>query len=275
MKDDYQDLIDRAKNIRKSIIKMGKNQKAIHLGGGMSCVEILVSLYFRILKHDPLDPDWLERDRFILSKGHAAVALYATLAECGYFSKALLETFKEFKSPLQGHPDKLSLPGIEMSTGSLGQGLSVGVGLAISAKMSKETYKTYVLLGDGELDEGQVWEAAMSASHFRLDNLLVIIDRNQLQLDGRTEDIMKLEPLADKWLAFGWYVIETNGHSFKDLISSFEEAEKASNKPVVIIAHTIKGKGLPCFENQASCHSVKMSNIDLEQCLDLIDNCEM
>jgi transketolase len=272
MKNNIQYLDDKAKSIRKSILKMGANQKAIHLGGGMSCVEILVSLYFEILNHDHNNPNWLERDRFILSKGHAVIALYATLAECGYFPKSLLETFKEFQSPLQGHPDKLSLSGIEMSTGSLGQGLSVGIGLAISAKLSKESYKTYVLLGDGELNEGQVWEAAMAASNFKLDNLLAIVDRNQLQLDGRTEDIMKLEPLIDKWLAFGWYVFETNGHSYDDLISTFNKAKSIKDKPVVLIAHTIKGKGLSCFENMVNCHSVKLNSCDLGKCLDLIDN---
>lgn len=244
-----------AKEIRKDIIKMTGNAGSGHPGGSLSCVEILVSLFFKIMRHDPKNPEWEERDRFILSKGHAAPALYATLAQCGYIEREELLTLRKIGSRLQGHPDKRFLPLLEVSTGSLGQGLSVGVGIALAGKIDKKDYRVYVLIGDGESQEGQVWEAAMFSSFHKLDNLCAIMDYNKFQLDGRISEILDIEPLIEKWRSFGWEVFEVkDGHNFEEILWAFKEAKKVKDKPQIIIAHTIKGKGVSFMEGNNHFH---------------------
>ncbi|MGE5572802.1 MAG: transketolase [Bacteroidota bacterium] len=266
-KDLSEQLMRHANNIRRHVIEMGRGGKAIHLGGAMSAADILSCLYFAVLNHRPGSPYWPGRDRFILSKGHAAVALYATLAEAGYFPAELLSSFKNPDSPLQGHPDMTLLPGVEMSTGSLGQGLSVAVGLGIAGRLDNARYRVYVMLGDGELDEGQVWEAALAASHFKLDNITAVIDRNGLQLDGVTEDIMGIEPLGEKWRAFGWSVIEADGHDLHQLLDAFAEAKGVHGRPAVIVARTVKGRGVPFAEGKVGSHSMKLSEAQIAEAL--------
>ena len=229
------------------ILAMTTSAGSGHPGGSLSCVEILCTLYYKIMNHHPDNPDWEDRDRFILSKGHAAPALYSILVHCGYFPDTELLTLRKLGSHLQGHPNK-KLPGIEISTGSLGQGLSIAAGIALSAKMDQKKFMTYVLLGDGECDEGQIWEAAMLASHYKLDNLVAIVDRNEFQIDGTTETILALEPFLRKWEAFGWYAEETNGHDTAALLDAFDWVNKISGKPKIIIARTVKGKGVPPME---------------------------
>jgi transketolase len=234
-------------------------------------VEILVSLYFEVMRHDPGNPAWEERDRFILSKGHACPVVYATLAEAGYFPVEELQTLRAFGSRLQGHPDRKKLPCLEASTGSLGQGLSIASGMALGFKMDSKPNRVYCLMGDGELDEGQIWEAAMTAAHYKLDNLCGIVDRNGLQIDGWTCDVKSLEPLADKWRAFGWNVIEVDGHNVCDLVSAFGRFRHSHFKPTVIIAHTVKGKGVKPMENEAGWHG-KAPDADLaERILEELD----
>jgi len=231
-----------------------------HPGGSLSSTDIITALYFYKLRHNPKDPKWDERDRFVLSKGHCAPALYSALALCGYFEIEKLKDLRKFGSILQGHPDALKVPGIEASTGSLGQGLSIGIGMALASKLNEKKlgkgYETYVLLGDGECDEGQIWEGFMAASNFarkgRCGNLTVIIDRNRLQIDGSTESVMELEPLAEKINAFGWETIEINGHNFEEIINALDKEH--NSKPKAIIANTIKGKGVKFMENEAKWH---------------------
>lgn len=258
----------RANKIRKLAIKMVASAQSGHPGGSLSIADIITVLYFHILHHDPQNPKWEDRDRFILSKGHGCPALYAALAEAGYFPSEILYTFRKFGSILQGHPDMRKVPGIEMSSGSLGLGLSVANGIALSAKLDGKDYRVYVLLGDGELDTGIVWEAAMAASHYHLNNLTAIIDYNKLQSDGFNYEIMELEPLKDKWASFGWEVVEIDGHNIKEILSSIEYAKSVKDKPTAIIAHTIKGKGVSFMENQVSFHSVsKFTQEQLELAL--------
>ena len=254
-----EEMQSKAKILRRHIIEMISAANSGHAGGSLSAVEIITALYFHELRHDPKNPDWSERDRFILSKGHAAPVLYAALAEAGYFPVSELATLRKMDSRMQGHCDVLVTPGIETSSGPLGQGLSFGIGCAIAARLDKRDWRVYVLLGDGELDEGQVWEAAMSAAHFsvdglKLDNLVAIIDRNGIQLDGWTRDIMDTEPLAQKWRAFGWHVTEIGGHDFGQIIAAFDKAKSIKGKPTVIIAKTVKGKGVSFMENKAEFH---------------------
>ena len=225
-----------------------------HPGGSLSSVEIVTTLYWKVLRHRPADPQWADRDRFILSKGHAAPVLYAALAECGYFPVAELATLRQLDSRLQGHADRTATPGVEMSSGSLGQGLSFAIGVALAGRLNSQSYRIYVLLGDGECDEGQVWEAAMAAAHFKLDSLVAIVDNNGLQISGCNCDVMNLEPLNKKWAAFGWHVIEVDGHDFSQLLDAFEQAKLVKGQPTVIIAHTIKGKGVSFMENNADFH---------------------
>lgn len=243
-----------AKQIRRHIINMTGRAGSGHPGGSLSAVEIVVSLYFRVMRHDPANPGLAERDRFVLSKGHSAPLLYAVLAESGYFPVEELETLRQLNSRLQGHTDRRLTPGVEMTSGSLGQGLSVGIGMALAARLDSASHRIHVLLGDGECDEGQVWEAAMAAAHFKTDNLVAIVDRNGLQIDGNTCDVMELEPFADKWRAFGWKVIETDGHDFDALLKAFDKAKTVSGQPTVIIAATVKGKGVSFMENVAGFH---------------------
>ena len=243
-----------AKKLRRDIITMVGTAGSGHPGGSLSAVEILTALYFRVLRYNPTDPQWKDRDRFILSKGHAAPVLYAALCAAGYLPQEELCTLRKIDSRLQGHPECGLTPGVEMSAGALGQGLSFGIGVALAGKLNGQDYRTYVLLGDGECDEGQVWEAAMAAAHFKLDKLVAIIDNNGIQLDGWNKDIMNLEPLNEKWQSFGWHVIETNGHDILRLVTAFENARKISGQPTAIIAHTVKGKGVSFMENNPDFH---------------------
>ena len=243
-----------AKKVRWHSIRMIYEAGSGHPGGSLSVTDILVALYFHIMKHDPKNPDWSDRDRFVLSKGHAAPALYAVLAEAGYFPVDELLTLRKMGSRLQGHPCMRKTPGVEMSTGSLGHGLAAGNGMALAAKLDRKLYRIYVVLGDGEMDVGENWEAAMLASHYKLDNVIAYVDRNKLQLDGPTEKIMSIEPLADKWKAFGWHVIEINGHNMKEIIQATNEAKSVRGKPSVIICHTIKGRGVSFMEGAVHFH---------------------
>jgi transketolase len=243
-----------AKRLRRHIITMTGKAGSGHPGGSLSAVEIVTALYFRLLRHKPLDPQWSDRDRFILSKGHAAPLLYATLAECGYFPTDELTTLRQLDSRLQGHTDRTVTPGVEMSAGALGQGLSFAIGVALAGRLNSQSYRVYVLLGDGECDEGQVWEAAMASAHFKVDNLVAIVDNNGQQIDGWNRDVMNLDPFNKKWQAFGWHVIEVNGHDLSQLIDAFEQAKLIKGQPTVIIAHTIKGKGVSFMENNPDFH---------------------
>ncbi|MBE3138631.1 MAG: transketolase [Actinobacteria bacterium] len=247
-------LEDKARKIRVDIIKMVYQAQAGHPGGSLSAADIVTALYFDILNIDPTNPNWEERDRFILSKGHACPVWYACLAERGYFAMENLSRLRQINSILQGHPDMNKTTGIDMTTGSLGQGLSAGVGMALGGKVQNLNYKVYVMLGDGELDEGQVWEAAMAANKFKLNNLIAILDNNGLQLDGKTEDIMPLEPLVAKWDSFGWSVREINGHNMEEILTTFYDLKEYQNKPTIIIAHTVKGKGVSFMEDKLDWH---------------------
>ena len=267
---DVKDLKEKAKEIRKTILKMLANAGSGHTGGSLSIVEILITLYLYKMRYKPSKPDWEMRDRMVLSKGHGCSALYAVLALVGYFPKEELMTFRKFNSRLQGHP-QLGLPGLEASTGSLGQGLSLSNGMVLAARLDKKDIKVYCLMGDGELNEGQVWEAAMSAAHHKLDNLCGIVDYNKMQIDGWCSDVMELEPLADKWKSFGWHVMECDGHNFDELMNALDEAEKIKGKPTVILAHTTKGKGVSFIENQAKWHGIAPKKDELEKALKELD----
>ena len=240
-------LEEKARTIRKHVVNMIFEAGSGHPGGSLSCVDIITVLYFHEMRFNPAEPDEADRDRFILSKGHAAPTLYATLAECGYFPVNELLSLRKFGRLLQGHPD-IAIHGVEASTGSLGQGLSISCGIALAAKIDNKESRIYTLLGDGECDEGQVWEAAILASHYKLDNLTAIVDRNGLQIDGPTEKVLSLEPIAGKWKEFGWHVIEIDGNKIPEIIEAFDEARQIKGKPTVIIAHTLKGKGVSFME---------------------------
>lgn len=248
------ELETKARKLRRHVINMISIAKSGHPGGSLSSAELVTALYFNVMSHNPKNPQWDNRDRFILSKGHVAPILYAALAECGYFPVKELTTLRKFGSRLQGHTDRNLTPGVEMSAGSLGQGLSFGIGVSLAAILDSTEYHVYVILGDGECEEGQVWEAAMSAPHFKANNLTAIIDYNKIQLDGHCCDIMALESLADKWRAFNWHVIEIDGHNFDEILNAFEEARLTKHKPTTIIAHTIKGKGISFMENNVDFH---------------------
>ena len=253
-----------ARRLRRHIVSMTGKAGSGHPGGSLSAVEIVTALYFRVLRHNPKEPSWPQRDRFILSKGHAAPLLYATLAECGYFPVEYLSTLRRLDSCLQGHTDRTLTAGVEMSAGSLGQGLSFAIGVALTARLNLQDYRVYVLLGDGECDEGQVWEAAMAAAHFKVDNLVAIIDNNGQQIDGWNRDVMNLDPFDKKWQAFGWHVIEADGHSFSQLMAAFEQARLIKGKPTVIIAHTVKGKGVSFMENNLDFHGKAPTAAEVE-----------
>jgi len=253
-----------AKKMRRHIVTMTGKAGSGHPGGSLSAVEILTTLYFKLMHHKPQDPHWPERDRFILSKGHAAPLLYAILAECGYFPVAELLTLRQLDSCLQGHTDCNLTPGVEMSAGALGQGLSFALGVALAGRLDKQDYRVHVLLGDGECDEGQVWEAAMACAHYKADNLVAIVDNNGQQIDGWNREVMNLEPLPAKWQAFGWQVIEVDGHSFPQLIQAFKRARKIKGQPTVIIAHTVKGKGVSFMENNPDFHGAAPNEIEVE-----------
>jgi transketolase len=247
-------LIKLARIIRESILQMNYAAGSGHPGGALSSADIVTALYFDEMNIDPKKPDWSERDRFILSKGHSCMVLYAALAEKGYFSKEHFKQLRHVNAMLQGHPDMIKTPGVDSPSGSLSQGFSVGCGIALGAKRLKKQFRINVLLGDGELNEGQVWEALAFAAHYKLDNLMAIVDNNGLQSDARNEDILNMQPLSDKFIAFGWHVIEINGHDFNEILSAFSEAKRIKNKPSIIIAHTIKGKGVSYMENVPKWH---------------------
>jgi len=253
-----------AKRLRRHIVTMTGKAGSGHPGGSLSAVEIVTALYFRLLRHNPKEPRWADRDRFILSKGHAAPLLYAALAECGYFPVAELTTLRQLDSCLQGHTDCRLTPGVEMSAGSLGQGLSFAIGVTLAGRLNARGYRVYVLLGDGECDEGQVWEAAMAAAHYKLDNLVAIVDNNGQQIDGWNRDVMNLDPFDEKWRAFGWRVVEVDGHNPAQLIDVFNQAKSVKGQPTVIIAHTIKGKGVSFMENNPGFHGKAPTEAEVE-----------
>ncbi|MEI8390636.1 MAG: transketolase [bacterium] len=263
-----------SKNLRKRALTMVYKAQSGHPGGALSSIDLLLILYKKIMKLSPQwkeDNEWKKRDRFILSKGHASAALYSVLCEFGYFCPTEIDNFRQLGAKLQGHPNNEYVQGVEVPSGSLGQGLSLANGIALSLKLDKNPAKVFVLLGDGELQEGQIWEAAMTSNHYKLNNLVAIIDRNRLQIDGDTEDVMGLEPLADKWRAFGWEVIETNGHDYQEIYEAYQKAsllgsQKAS--PVVIIANTIKGKGVSFMENNAGWHGKAPSEDEFNRAID-------
>lgn len=247
---------EKAFNVRRKIIKMIAKAGSGHPGGSLSIVEILVTLYFAdILRYREEDPFWSERDRLILSKGHGVPALYAVWSEIGWIPEHMLWTLRKLGSPLQGHPDRRKLPFLEISSGSLGQGLSVGIGMALAGKIDKKNYRVYVIMGDGEMEEGQVWEGAMFASFHKLNNLTVIVDYNKFQLDGPIKEILDFSPLDEKWISFGWEVFEVDGHSFEELKDVFDKVKNNGfEKPQCIIAHTVKGKGVSFMENNNDFH---------------------
>lgn len=227
--------------------------KSGHPGGSLSSTDIIACLYFDVLRHDPKNPDWPDKDRFHLSKGHCCPAFYAALSLAGYFKTEELWNLRKVGAILQGHSDR-RVPGIDVASGSLGQGLSVSLGMALAARLDKKDYRVYCLMGDGETQEGNVWEAAMAAAHFKLDNLCAIIDYNRFQIDGRTEEIMNLEPMVNKWESFGWHVIQCDGHNIEELLEAFEDAKTVKQKPSLIIAHTVKGKGVSFMEHVVDFH---------------------
>jgi transketolase len=254
-----------ASQIRKDIIEMVHAAGSGHPGGSLSAADIMTSLYFNEMNIDPKNPKDENRDRFVLSKGHAAPVLYSTLARKGYFDPKELLSLRKLGHMLQGHPNMNYVPGIDMSTGSLGQGISAAVGMALAGKLDGKSYRTYALLGDGELDEGLVWEALMSAAHYKLFNLTAIVDYNGLQIDGENEDVMGIAPLDKKFESFGWHVILCDGHNFESLSKAFHEAKQMVEKPSVIIAETVKGKGVSFMENQASWHGSAPNDDQLKQ----------
>ena len=259
---DVERLEKQAVQLRQDIVSMIHAAKAGHPGGSLSAVEMVTALYFHVMKLDPQNPKWADRDRFILSKGHSYPVMYAALARRGYFDPAILNTLREYHSILQGHPDMNKVPGVDMSAGSLGNGLSVGVGMALSGKLHHQDYMTYVMLGDGEIQEGMVWEAAMAASHHDLKNLVAIVDCNGVQINGWTNEIMTVEPIAGKWRSFGWKVVEVNGHNMKDVLTALHTA-KTMRHPTAILMRTVKGKGVSFMEDDSKWHGAAPSDEEL------------
>ncbi|HFL3258128.1 TPA: transketolase [Clostridioides difficile] len=264
---DHKGLNEIARIIRRDIVSMIHRAKSGHPGGSLSVVEILTALYFDEMNVDSSNPKMEDRDRFVLSKGHAAPALYATLSEKGYFDKEELNGLRKIGRMLQGHPDMKGTPGVEISTGSLGQGFSVACGMAMASKLDNAPWNVYTLLGDGEVQEGIVWEAAMSAAHYKLDNLIAFLDNNGLQIDGDIESVMSLGSIVDKFKAFGWNVIEIDGHDFDQIFAALDIAKSTVKKPTMIVAKTIKGKGISFMENQAGWHGTAPSDEELEKAL--------
>jgi transketolase len=264
--DDLQRL---ARQVRRDILNMTTAANSGHPGGSLSSVEIITALYANLLRHDPKNPKWPDRDRFIMSKGHACPVLYSVLARLGYFSTEEFSRFRQIDSLLQGHAHT-SIPGVEMSAGSLGMGLSFGIGTALAARLDGRASRTYVLLGDGECQEGQVWEAAMSAGFYRVDNLTAIVDRNGIQNDRFVSQVMEVDPLADKWRAFGWQVFEVDGHSHAAMLDAYQQAQAVRGRPAVIIARTVKGKGVSFMENNPDFHGKAASRDELAKALEEI-----
>lgn len=256
----------KAAEIRMNLLTMIYRAKTGHTGGSLSNTDILTALYYRIMKVDPSRPEWEERDRFIASKGHSVESLWCILADLAFFPKEELETFSQFGTRLIGHPNN-KVPGIEMNTGALGHGLAISVGMAMAGKLDKRGYRVFCLMGDGEQAEGSIWEAAMAGAHYKLDNLVGIIDRNRLQISGSTEDVMGLEPLTEKWSAFGWHVVPIDGNSMEELVASLEAAPSIPGKPTLIMANTIKGRGVSFAENTPGWHHRVPTDEELEQAL--------
>lgn len=254
-----------ARQLRVKILQMIHAAKSGHPGGSFSVLEILMTLFGDVMRFDPDNPEWEDRDRCILSKGHGVPALYAVLAECGFFPKDWLMSFRQLGSPLQGHPDRFRMPAVEAATGSLGQGLSIAQGIALAGKVDRKDYRVFCVMGDGEIQEGQVWEAAMSAPKFKLDNLTAVIDYNHGQIDGRTDDVMNLEPLMDKWRSFNWHTLEVDGHHREDLKAALKKTKKDS--PTLIVAHTIKGKGVSFMEGGIDWHGVAPNDDELARAM--------
>lgn len=240
--------------VRVDIINMLEKSQSGHPGGSLSSVEILTALYFKEMNIDPKNPNWEDRDRFVLSKGHATPVLYGTLAQRGFFPLEELDKFRKIGSMLQGHPDMKEIPGVDMTTGSLGQGLAAASGMALAGKIDNKDYRVYSVIGDGEVQEGMIWETAMFAAHNKLDNLTVFLDNNGLQIDGRNEEVVNVNPLDKKFEAFGWNVLKIDGHSFDDIFKALEEAKNTKGMPTIIIAKTVKGKGISYMENQVGWH---------------------
>jgi transketolase len=255
-----------AKRIRLRIIQMLGKAGSGHPGGSLSSTDLVTALYFRVLRHNPKDPDWADRDRFHMSKGHCCPLWYAVLSECGYFPQEKLWTLRKLGSSLQGHPDRRT-PGVSVASGSLGQGLSVGLGMSLAGRMDRRDYRVYVLLGDGETQEGNIWEAAMAASHYKCDNLCAVLDYNGCQIDGKIEEVMKIEPVVPKWRAFGWHTIEIDGHDMKQILLAYEEAKMVKIKPSIIIAHTVKGKGVSFMEHVVDFHGRAPTKEETEKAL--------
>jgi len=265
MRNDIAALAAKALGLRRTIVEMIGPGKPGHIGGSCSIADVVAALYFHTMRHDPKNPKWPDRDRFILSKGHAAPAQYAALAESGYFPREILSTLKEFGSPLQGHPDMVRTPGIEANTGSLGQGLSIACGIALGGRLDKKSYRVYCIVGDGELDEGQIWEAAMAASCYKLDNLVAILDHNRFQATGPIADILDTDPIPDKWRASGWQVEVIDGHDMNQIVQALDRADAVKGKPMMIIARTVKGKGVSFAENNAAFHHAMMTDVQYAQ----------
>jgi transketolase len=268
-----EELKQMAVTIRCDIIEMIATAKAGHPGGSLSAADVVTALYFRVMRLDPGNPDWPERDRFILSKGHACPVWYAALAERGYFDKSHLSTLRQINSILQGHPDMRKTPGIDMTAGSLGQGMSAGLGMALSGKLRKKDYHVWVVIGDGEMQEGAIWESAMAAAKWKLDNLTYILDRNHLQNDYCVDTEMPIEPVADKWRAFNWNVMEIDGHDMEQIVEALETAKTIKGRPTIIIAETVKGKGVSYMENVAEWHGKAPCQEEAEQALVEIREC--
>ena len=260
-------LEDKAQKLRRDVVISIVVGVAGHIGGSNSSADIVAALYFHKMRHDPKHPEWRERDRFLLSKGHVGILQYAALAESGYFPVEDLKHTKEIGSYLQGHPDVQKTPGIEAGTGSLGQGLSIGLGMALGLKLDRLDSRTYVLVGDGEIAEGQIWEAAMAASAFKADNLVAIVDRNRLQANGRTKERFDTGDIMAKFLSFGWHVIEINGHDMREILSALDEAETVKGVPTAIIANTVKGKGVSFAENVVGYHNGMLTEETYRQAL--------
>jgi transketolase len=266
-----QGLRDMAREMRKDIVRMVGAAKSGHPGGSLSAADIIAALYGRVMKHDPANPRWSERDRFVLSKGHACPVLYAALAESGYFPKDELMTFRKLNSRIQGHPDMKKTPGVEFSTGSLGQGLGAAVGMALAGKMDKSSSRVFVMIGDGESQEGTIWEAGMAAAHYKLDNLTAILDRNGLQIDGPNAEVMGVSPVVDKWKAFGWNVIDIDGHDYEQILKALSPDSIVAGKPTMIVARTIKGKGVSFMENAVDWHGKAPKPEEVEKAVAELD----
>ena len=264
---EIEELESKARVLRKHIIQMTCEAGSGHPGGSLSAADIVAALYFHELRLEPSRPDWPDRDRFVLSKGHAAPVLYAALAERGFFPVEELMTLRKLGSRLQGHPDMRKVPGVEMSTGSLGQGLSAANGMALAARLDRKDYRVYVLLGDGEIQEGQVWEASMAVAHYKLDNVTAFLDHNGFQIDGPVREVMSPEPVVDKWRAFGWHVIEIDGHNMNQIISALDEAKTVRGCPTMIVAETVKGRGVSFMEGQVGWHGVAPKPAERERAL--------